>query len=353
MIDPGYFHAAVTVLAGLILAGAAHFVVRWLKKKADTTDTQLDNILLEALGRPLVVGIVAVSVYAALTRFDVVPEALSWLITDQVITAFFILLGAWICSVFSYNVIRTYGTVIAEKTETDLDDRLLQVLEIAAKYLIWFIAFLLILATFNVDITPFLAGAGIAGLAVALAAQDLLSNFFGGAIITMDKPFVIGNRIKFDEYFGDVVSIGPRSTRLKTLDNQIVTIPNSKITSNIVVNYAQPDARLKVRIPFSVAYGSNMPRVRAILLEVAREAQTKTPWVLTDPAPSVYFLEFGESSLNGQLLLWTNNYDNSWDVQDYINSRIDERFHEEKIEIPFRQVDIHMRTAGAEPPGAA
>ncbi|WP_292370690.1 mechanosensitive ion channel family protein [Methanoregula sp. UBA64] len=352
MIDPGYFHAAVTVLAGLILAGAAHFVVRWLKKKADTTDTQLDNILLEAIGGPLVVCIVAVSVYAALTRFDVVPEALSWLITDQVITAVFILLGAWICSVFSYNFIRTYGTVIAARTQTDLDDRLLPVLEIAAKYLIWFVAFLLILATFNVDITPFLAGAGIAGIAVALAAQDLLSNFFGGAIITMDKPFIVGDRIRFDEYFGDIVSIGPRSTRLKTLDNQIVTIPNSKITTNIVVNYAQPDPRLKVRIPFSVAYGSKMPRIKEMLLEIAREAQEKTPWVLADPAPSVYFLEFGESGLNGQLLLWTSNYDNSWDVQDYMNSRIDERFQEEGIEIPYKQVDIHLRTEGEKKPGA-
>lgn len=74
--------------------------------------------------------------------------------------------------------------------------------------------------------------------------------------------------------------------------------------------------------------------------------------MLSDPAPSVYFLEFGESSLNGQLLLWTNNYDNSWDVQDYVNSRIDERFHEEGIEIPFKQVDIHVRTGG-NPPGAA
>ena len=89
-----------------------------------------------------------------------------------------------------------------------------------------------------------------------------------------------------------------------------------------------------------------------MLLEIAREAQEKTPWVLADPAPSVYFLEFGESGLNGQLLLWTSNYDNSWDVQDYMNSRIDERFQEEGIEIPYKQVDIHLRTAGEKKPGA-
>ena len=201
----------------------------------------------------------------------------------------------------------------------------------------------MILATFDVNITPLLAGAGIAGLAIALAAQDILGNFFGGAIITIDKPFKIGERIRFGNYTGDIVSIGPRSTRLKTLDNQIVTIPNSKITSDVVVNFAQPDIKMKVRIPFSVAYGTDISRVKRLLLDIARRAETDTGWVLSDPAPSAYFLEFGESSLNGQLILWTNNYDNAWDVQDYINSRMYELFQREGIEIPFRQVDVRMR----------
>ena len=345
-MDPGIFYAALTIIFGLITAGIAHVIIRWLEKKASGTESQLDDILLAALGKPLVITILASSIYIALTHFGIMPESVAGFAVDQYVNAFFILIGAWIVSSFSYNLLQTYGAVMAAKTETDFDDRLLPLLEIIAKYLIWFVAFLLILANFNIDITPFLAGAGIAGLALALAAQDLLSNFFGGAIITVDKPFKIGDRIKFDTYFGDIVSIGPRSTRLKTLDNQIVTIPNSKITSNVVVNYAQPDIKLKVRIPFSVAYGTDMPRVKNILLEIAREAAEKTPWVLSDPAPSVYFLEFGESSLNGQLILWTNNYDNSWDVQDYINSRINEQFRMERIEIPFRQVDIWMRNTG-------
>jgi len=254
--------------------------------------------------------------------------------------------GAWIISVFSYNLIHTYGNRIAEKTETDLDDRLLPILEIAARYLIWFVALLLILAEFKFDVTPLLAGAGIAGLAFALAAQDILGNFLGGAIIAIDKPFKIGDRVKIDTFSGDVMGIGPRSTRIKTLDNQIVTIPNSKVTSSIVINYAMPDLNLKVRIPFSVAYGSDIERVKSILLAIAREAAEKTSWVITDPAPSVYFLEFGESSLNGQLILWTNNYDYAWDVQDWVNSRIARRFSDEKIEIPFRQVDVRMRNPG-------
>jgi MscS family membrane protein len=346
-MDHGFFYAAITIAAGLFIAGIVHVIIRWLKKKADATESPLDEIILLSVGTPLVVAIIALSVYIALTHFDMVPVSMGWLITDQVINAVFILFGAWITSVFSYNLIRTYGTAIAEKTETDLDDRLIPLLEIAARYLIWFVAFLLILATFEIDITPLLAGAGIGALALALAAQEILSNFLGGAIIAVDKPFRIGDRVKIDSFFGDVMSIGLRSTRIKTLDNQIVTVPNAKITSSVVINYAMPDMKLKVRIPFSVAYGTDMGRIEEILLAIAREAAEQTTWVILDPVPSVYFLEFGESSLNGQLILWTNNYDFAWDVQDFVNRRIARRFPEEKIEIPFRQVDIRMRDAGS------
>ena len=346
-MDPGFLYAAITVAAGLVLAGLAHVVIRWLKKKAEATESPLDDIILMAIGTPLVVAIIALSVYIALTRFAIVPASMGWLITGQMINAVFILFGAWISSVVSYNLIRTYGTLVAEKTKTDLDDRLIPILEIAARYLIWFVAFLLILSNFQIDITPLLAGAGIGALALALAAQEILSNFLGGAIIAVDKPFRIGDRVKIDTFFGDVMSIGLRSTRIKTLDNQVVTVPNSTVTSSVVINYAMPDLKMKVRIPFSVAYGSDMDRVQAILLAIAREAAEKTSWVLTDPAPSVYFLEFGESALTGQLILWTNNYDYVWDVQDWVNRHIARRFADEKIEIPYRQVDIRMRNTGS------
>ena len=339
-------YAGITIAVGLVLAGVAYVGIRWLKKRAEKTASQLDDIILRALGTPLVIAIIALSIYFALNRFDIVPVSMGWLITDQVINAIFVLLGAWITSVFSYNLIRTYSTLVAAKTETDLADRLIPVLEIAARYLIWFVALLLILSIFEIDITPLLAGAGIGALALALAAQEILGNLFGGVIIAFDKPFRIGDRVKIDTFFGDVMSIGLRSTRIKTLDNQIITVPNAKVTSSVVINYALPDNTLKVRIPFSVAYGSDMEKVKDILLTIAREAAEKTSWVLTDPAPSIYFLEFGESALTGQIILWTNNYDYVWDVQDWVNTRIARRFTDEKIEIPFRQVDLRMRNTG-------
>ena len=276
-MENGLFSAAVTIAGGFILAGAAHWIIRWLKKKADETETEIDNIILNAVGTPLVIAIISVAFYIALTRYDIVPASLSWLITDQLINAVFIVLGAWIASVFSYNLIHTYANGIAEKTKTDLDDRLIPILEVIAKYLIWFVALLLILAEFKIDITPLLAGAGIAGIALALAAQDILGNFMSGAIIAVDKPFKIGDRVKIDSFFGDVISIGPRSTRIKTLDHLFVTVPNSKITTSIIINYAMPDVRMKVRIPFSVAYGSNMKKVKEISALNRPRSRRKNP----------------------------------------------------------------------------
>jgi len=344
-MEHGILYAIITITAGLILAGGAYGIIRWLKKKADITENRLDDIIIMAVGTPLIIAIITLFAYIALTRFDIIPQSMGGISTDQLINAVFILLIAWIASVFFNNLIRTYGAVIAVRTETDLN-RIIPILLITIRYLIWFVVFLLLLSNFDIDITALLAAAGIAGIAFALAAQDILSNFLGGAIIAIDKPFRIGDRVRVDTFTGDVVNLGPRSTRIKTPDNQIVTIPNSTVTSSVVINYSQPDKTLKIHIPFSVAYGSDMEKATGILLAIAHETAEKTPWVLTCPAPSVYLLELGESSLNGELILWTTNYEYEWQVQDYVNRRIVRRFREEMIEIPFRQVDVWMRKTG-------
>jgi small-conductance mechanosensitive channel len=342
-MNEGIIYAGATLIIGICIAGIAHFVIGWLRKKAETTKTRLDDILLQSTERPIIAFILVTTAVIALSSFELVPSTLAWVTSHPLIYSIYILIGAWIASVLLYNLISTYGRRLAQRTDPEFNDRFIPLLEMGAKYVVWFIAFLLILRAFEVDITPFLAGAGIAGLAVALAAQDIIGNFLSGGIIALDKPFRVGDRIRYEALLGDVVGVGWRSTRMKTMDNQIVTIPNSKITGNVITNYAMPDIRTKVRIPVSVAYNSDIRKVKEILLAIAREAAEKTPWVLADPAPEAYFLEFGESGLNCQLIVWARHYDSSWNVQDWVNLRIDERFREEGIEIPFRTIDVRMR----------
>jgi MscS family membrane protein len=351
----GIVYGSAVILGGVVAAFIIHEIFRWLQKKADMTESQLDDIIFFAFDKPVSIGIIIGSVWIA-TNFFFDPDALlgdyAWVLSSKFFTAAWILIGAWIVSTFAYSFINLYGRWLASKTETDMDDRIIQMLEIAARYVVWFIAVLMALAVLEVDITPLIAGAGIAGLAVALAAQDIVSNFFGGALIMVDKPFRVNDRIKIDDYLGDVISIGPRSTRMKTLDYQLVTIPNSKIASSVVINYAMPDVKLKIKIPVSVAYGSDVNRVKEILREIGNEAADRSELVLSDPAPTVYFLEFGDSSLNFMLVIWAKAFNLTWDVQDYVNTRINERFAEESIEIPFPQMDVHMiPNAGRRPAG--
>jgi len=338
-----YILAALVILIGFTITFLARRLVRWLESKAGETSTFWDDILIAAIGTPAQVAIIVLSVYFAVTWFDILPESMQWIHDPAYATAFYILISAWILSTLLHSIIHIYGRAFAEQSETDLDDRLVDLLELVIRYVIWFAAVMAILKVFNIDITPLLAGAGIAGIALALAAQDFISNFFGGAIITVDKPFKVGDRIKVEDYYGDVVSVGTRSTRIRTLDYQIVTIPNNKLTSNIIINYSEPDPKLRITIPISVAYGSDPRRVKEILLEVAHDAIKNTEYLLEDPAPTVFFMEFADSSLNFILHVWARKYNIPEQVKDTINCRIAERFEKEGIEIPFPQMDIHMK----------
>jgi small-conductance mechanosensitive channel len=341
--DMNYFYGVITIIFGILLALVARTVVRWLESKAGETDTKWDDIIIAAIGTPVQFAIIMVSIYIACKYFGLLPANLQWILDPQNIIAFYIFIGAWILSTLLHDIVSIYGRQLAEKSKGDIDDRLVELFELVIRYVIWFLALVLILSVYKVDITPFLAGAGIAGLAIALAAQDLISNFFGGALITIDKPFKVGDRIKVDDYYGDVLSVGPRSTRLKTMDYQIVTIPNNKITSNVIVNYAEPDQKLRITIPVSVAYGTDPKKVKEILLDIAQNTIKTTDYLLDTPPPKVFFIEFAASSLNFILYVWARKYNLPDEVRDSINSQITERFEAAGIEIPFPQMEIRMK----------
>src|SRR5208337_1381154 len=174
---PGIGYAVLTILLGLVAAGIARITIRWLKKKAEITATKLDDIIIAAIGTPVQVTIIIIGVYIALTWYGIIPARYAWLLDPRAVTTFYIIMGAWILASFLHDIIAIYGSDLAKISENELDGRLIELLKRIVKYIVWFAALMLILSVFQVDITPFLAGAGIAGIALALAAQDILSNF--------------------------------------------------------------------------------------------------------------------------------------------------------------------------------
>jgi small-conductance mechanosensitive channel len=193
-------------------------------------------------------------------------------------------------------------------------------------------ALIVILKHFNYDIFSLVTALGIGSLAIGMAAKDTMAHMISGFTLMLDRPFRIGDRIQLASgQIGDVLDIGLRSTKIKTLDNQQLIIPNSDLCNTILTNQAFPDLRAKGRINVGVAYGSDVDHVKSILVATAQSIEG----VLPDPAPESFFVSFGDSCLNMSLFFWVPEYGQLFAVTDRINTLIIKSFRENSIEIPF------------------
>ena len=200
----------------------------------------------------------------------------------------------------------------------------------------------LFLSVWEIDVTPLLASAGIAGVAVALAAKETLANLFGGISLMLDQPFKTGDYIILDSgERGEVREIGLRSTRVWSRDDIMISIPNSIITNSKIVNESAPLPSFRVRIKIGVAYGSDIDLVQKVLLEVARKNKT----VVQIPEPRVRFRNFGDSSLDFELLCWGRSPEQKGFLVHQLNCEVYEAFNEAGISIPFPQRDVHLFNA--------
>jgi MscS family membrane protein len=317
--------------AGIIAAVVVHFLFVYLQKKADRTETKLDDLVVHSLGSPLVILAFFIPLYFAIQHAIIVYPQYQWITDSKMLLAAYIVVGTWIIATFIDGLLRTYGTALAEQTETDLDDRIIEILQKIAKYLIWFTGLLYVLTIFNINITPLIAGAGIFGIAIALAAQDLFSNFFGGAVIITDQPFKVGDRVLINDILGDVTHIGPRSTRLITLDSDIVTIPNNKITTSVVRNFSLPSPQVRIQIPVTVAYGTDIGQVKKVLVAIANEAIRNLPQISPEPQPTVYLIKMDKSAMTFELTVYAREFRHNSVIRDTLNTLIIETFRKEGI----------------------
>jgi small-conductance mechanosensitive channel len=207
------------------------------------------------------------------------------------------------------------------------------------------IGFLISLGAVGISITPLLTALGVGGVAVALALQDTLANLFAGIHILMEKSVRVGDFVRLETgQEGYVDDITWRTTRVRMLQNNMVVIPNSKLSQSVVTNYHLPEKRMAILIPLSVSYASAPARIEEILVEEAKKAAQHVPGLLEDPEPFVRFIPgFGESSLDFTLICQVGDFVDQYLVQHELRKRIFRRFREEGIEIPFPQRTVHLR----------
>lgn len=244
----------------------------------------------------------------------------------------------------TYRIITIIFDWYAEKINAgdnrDLSGSLFPLFKKVSKIIIGALAVVIVLSKFNVDISAFIVSLGVGSLAIALAAQDTLSNMIAGFIIMVDRPFRIGDRITFGSgETGDVVSIGLRSTKILNFDNNLVIMPNNEIVKSKIVNVTYPNILTRVIIEVGVAYGSDLKNIRDIMLKAANDH----PLISQEIPPDVVLTSFGDSSLNLRLAARTDDYRNAWGMQCELRETIYEEFNKAGVEIPFPQRVVYMK----------
>ena len=277
-----------------------------------------------------------------LTVGTFVLRTLNLTLLEKPLQAIFIVLLAIPVKDFATIALEYLQKRIANKTETKIDNIIFDLLSKFAGVIILVVAVMLALDMLGINVMPFVAGAGVAGIAIGFAAKDTLSNLIAGVLLIVDRPFEIGDRIEIwsapidSATWGDVIDIGLRATKIKTTDNIVIIIPNNEIMKRDIVNYTIISSQIRIRINIGIAYDADMNKAKKIILGVAAEI----PEISSTPAPKVVVRNFGESAVDLQLRVWIRNARKRMDTISEITDQVKTRFDEEKIEIPYPKRDI-------------
>ena len=208
-------------------------------------------------------------------------------------------------------------------------------------YLFFALGMVIGLESTGLDLSSLVVLGGALGLGVGLGLQTVVSNFVAGLILLLEQPVRVGDRIQVGDTYGDVVALKGRSTWIRTNDNVVIIVPNSDFIEKSVTNWTANDRQVRVNIPIGVSYGCNPVQVKEVLLRIA----AANPDVMATPAPDVYFEEFGDSSLNFTLRVWTTTKVHiPLLLKSDLYFAIFEEFGKLGIEIPFPQRDLHLRS---------
>ena len=329
---------ATIVLGGLLLLKFSSTLFARIRKRTRKTATIWDDILFEFLKRVTQFFTVTCVFYYIAHMVD--RESIATLLR-----VFLIFLGGYLSvKVLTYVLNQVQKTLVKE-SETRLDDLVFPMLKKIVAVSVYAVALIISLDYLGYDITALLAGMGIAGIAVSLAAKDSLSNIIAGALLLLDKPFLPGDRVELwnsppnQATWGDVVEIGLRSTKIRTTDNIIIIIPNSQLMKRDIINYTAGSPSIRLRIPVDVSYESNLSAVKKVLIGSISDVKG----ILSDPEPRVVVKEFGDSSILVELRVWIENAKERRIIQDEINRRIKVECEKSAIEMPHPAQDVYIK----------
>ncbi len=333
--------AVFIVLLSVVLAKLAYYLLEhFIRRMTQKTKTILDDLLLDALELPVVSGVVLAGLFFAsvLGGFGDAPAA-------TVLFKIALILWAAVTAFRSVSaVLRWYVQEMAPRYHQSLTD-LEPLFRRLAGLFVASISAIMILDSLGVEVSPLIASLGIAGLAVALAFQDTLANFFAGVYLSMDRPLKPGDYIALESgQNGYVVKVGWRSTAIRMLANNILYIPNSKLASTIITNYYSPEKEMAVIVPVSVSYDSDLARVERVVVGVGKRIQQTVKGAVVSFDPFIRYNKFDESGVNFSVILRVDEFVDQYLVTHEFIKALHARFKEEGIEIPYPKRSVYIES---------
>ncbi len=333
-----WLQAAVVVVASLLLAWIFDRVISaTLRGLAARTRFSFDDHVIAYLHGPVKISVILLGMALAANLLEL-SNPYQFIIFSVLLTIAYVV---W--TLFVLRVIRAVLTFLAGHPTrfSVVHTQTLPLFDNLAIIVVIVIAVYMVFSAWGVDMTAWLASAGIIGIAVGFAAKDTLANLFSGVFIMADAPYKIGDYVVLDSgERGEITHIGIRSTRLRTRDDVEVTVPNAIMGNTKIINESGgPYQKYRIRVKVGVAYGSDIDQVEAILLEVAAGNEL----VCEDPAARVRFRQFGNSSLDFELLCWVEQPAQRGLATHELLGAIYKRLNAEKIEIPYSKHDVYIK----------
>ena len=326
----GYFGGSIVVARVMYMLFKNVFT-----RLAAKTKTKWDDIIVDQVEEPIALGIVILGFWLGYEHLffgenvdDFMEHVFQILIAIDV---------TWLVARLLDSVVRSVIMHLDDRTDGEAVAQFGPILQKTLRSLVWILGIISGLTNAGYDVGALLAGVGIGGLAMAMAAKDFVANVFGGITIFIDKPFAVGDRVKVSSIDGTVQEIGIRSTRIKTLENRIVTIPNHQFTDQIVENVTTEPSR-KMRINLGLTYDTTPEQI-----ELALQILTKIVFETgrTENEYTVWFSGFGDFSLNVSVIYFIRKGEHWADVPGEINLQILKAFNEAGLEFAFPTQTIY------------
>lgn len=320
-----------------------NIIIKIIRKITEKYNLKNIALIIDSIEKPLLNFFAYTAIYLALLVFPF--NASIYLFINSVFRAC-IIISVTQCllrlvSAYSGVLVNSYMNEAIDG-KSQMTKTVFPILSKLIKAVIIIIAVVAIAVEFNFkQLSSILAGVGIGGAALALASQDLIKNFFGGFVILTDKSFSVGDWIKVDSFDGTVEELGLRSTKIRTIEKEIVIIPNSRFADREVVNYSFRENR-RVNFTLGVVYGTSLEKIKTVIDKI-KTILDNHPMV-KDDSSLVRLSNFGASSLEitVQYLTNTTNYNEYMDIKQDINFKIIELFNEENIEFAFPSMSVYM-----------